>query len=148
MMFLFFLYVCTQTPNLVNVTHNDGLYLPTEDKKCSAQEIQYKNKKYCVTEQPIISVKHFAKISEVREAGKTLFFDVNLDKEATQKLNLAQTKLHRPKFALILDNQMRGWLEIDSDKGTTQLRFYSTSFGPAIVEVHQYLESVIKTEKE
>ena len=130
------------------VTNGDGLFLPIKEKKCSAQEIQFRKKKYCVPEKPILAIKHFARITELKQAGKTSFFDVYLDKQATQKLNLAQTKLHRVKFALILNNQMKGWVELDSDVEVSQLRFYSTSFGSAIVEVQQYLESVISTEKE
>lgn len=127
---------------------NDGLYLLIKEKKCSTNEIKFKKKKYCLPEEPIISVDNFVAITDLMQAGKTQFFDVDLSRKATQKLNLTQTKLHRLKFALILNTKMTGWVELDSEPGVSQLRFYSTSFGPEIVEVHKYLESIMKTEKQ
>lgn len=136
------------TSGSLELTRKDGLYILIDGKKCQANEIQFERKKYCVPDRPIIPVEFFIKITKMRKAGETLFFDVDLDKAASKKLNLIQSKLHRPKFALILDDQIKGWVEIDSDGMTSKLRFYSTSFGLAIIEVHQYLQSIIKTEKE
>ncbi|MEL7001698.1 MAG: hypothetical protein AAFN93_03080 [Bacteroidota bacterium] len=130
------------------MTDRDGLYLIIDGRKCLANKTVFNGDKYCVPDEPIVSVDHFVKITKMREAGETLFFDVDLDKLASKKLNLVQSKLHRPKFALILDNQLKGWVEIDSEGLTTQLRFYSTSFGSAIIEVHQYLLAIVKIEKE
>lgn len=134
---------CIHTPD----SGVDGLYLITEEKKCSSYEIKFKRKSYCITEEPVISIDHFIKITSLRNAGETVFFDVDLDKTATRKLNLVQTKLHRLKFALILNSQMKGWIKLDYDEGVSQLRFYSTSFGNNIVETQAYLEKVIATNK-
>ncbi|MEQ9168071.1 MAG: hypothetical protein RLO12_17555 [Fulvivirga sp.] len=130
------------------ISDSEGLYLPIGEKTCYYQELKYKDKAYCIPEVPVISVKHFKKIGALRSAGSTDFFDVDIDKQGANKLYLLQENLKGISLAFIMNNQIIGMVELNDENSSRQIRFYAVGFDAPLKEVHDHLETILKSNKD
>lgn len=126
---------------------HDGLYLPLGSEDCYYKVMKYKGKEFCVPETPLIPVDNFKKIGALRSAGKIDFFDVDIDKQGTQKLYLLQETLKGLDLAFIMNNEIIGLIELDDKNSSHQIRFYSLGFDEPLKEVHDHLEAILKKKK-
>ncbi|MEQ8243805.1 hypothetical protein [Fulvivirga sp.] len=130
------------------ISDNEGLYLPLGEKTCYYQELKYKDEVYCIPEVPLIPVKHFKKIGALRSAGPMDFFDVDIDKQGTKKLYLLQENLKGLSLAFVMNEEIIGMIELDDKNSSHQIRFYSVGFEAPLKEIHDHLETILKSKKD
>jgi len=129
---------------LVNPGSQDGFYVVIKKESCSEKLISFEKRRFCLPDEPLLSLNDFNKVSKLKQAGDLIFFEVHLKPDKVTKIKKGLKVLSGFEFAVKLGNEIVGLFKFEDGADINKIRFYSYDGDQHIAEVYQEIEKLLK----
>jgi len=129
---------------LFNPDSQDGFYVVIEKEDCSGKLISFEKKRFCLPDEPLVSLNDFNKVSGLKQVGDLIFFDIHLKPEKVKKIKKGLKVLLGFQFAVKLGDEVVGLFKFEQGVGLNKIRFYSYDGDQHMAEVYREIEKRLK----